>query len=82
MSYVVMSYMSNFSPIILQHTMLFFQDQVTRAHEQEEMYTIKQELSILNNRYEKMKVELERSMERENELLKYKVSLIKSAEPC
>jgi hypothetical protein len=62
--------------------MLFFQDQVTRAHEQEEMYTIKQELSILNNRYEKMKVELERSMERENELLKYKVSLIKSAEPC
>jgi hypothetical protein len=74
--------MSNFSPIILQHTMLFFQDQVTRAHEQEEMYTIKQELSILNNRYEKMKVELERSMERENELLKYKVSLIKSAEPC
>ena len=74
--------MSNFPPIILQHTMLFFQDQVTRAHEQEEMYTIKQELSILNNRYEKMKVELERSMERENELLKYKVSLIKSAEPC
>ncbi|CAB4023734.1 ecotropic viral integration site 5 homolog isoform X4, partial [Paramuricea clavata] len=48
------------------------QDQVTRAHEQEEMYTIKQELSILNNRYEKMKIELERSMERENELLKYK----------
>ena len=79
MSYVVMS---NFFPIILQHTMLFFQDQVTRAHEQEEMYTIKQELSILNNRYEKMKIELERSMERENELLKHKVSLIKSAEPC
>ncbi|CAB4005884.1 Hypothetical predicted protein, partial [Paramuricea clavata] len=50
-------------------------DQVTRAQEQEEMYTIKQELSILNNRYEKMKIELERSMERENELLKYKAMM-------
>ena len=47
-----------------------------RAQEQEEMYMIKRELSVLNKRYERMKIELEKSMERENELLKYKVNFV------
>lgn len=47
---------------------------MTRAQEQEEMYMTKRELSILKTQFEKMKVELEESIERENELLKYKVS--------
>lgn len=38
------------------------------------MYVIKRELSILTKRFDTMKTELERSMERESELLKYKVS--------
>jgi hypothetical protein len=50
---------------------------VIRAQEQEEVYTLKRELSIVNKRFDKMKIELERSMERENELLKFKVSLMK-----
>ncbi|XP_046845877.1 EVI5-like protein isoform X2 [Xenia sp. Carnegie-2017] len=53
-------------------------DQVTRAQEQEEMYVIKRELSILTKRFETMKTELERSMERESELLKYKKMVEKS----
>ena len=45
-----------------------------RAQEQEEMYMIKRELSVLNTRFENMRVELECSKERENELLQYKVN--------
>lgn len=57
-------------------SMIFIQDQVRRAQEQEEVYMIKRELSVLNKRYEKMKTELEKSMEREDELLKYKVNFV------
>ena len=39
---------------------------------------MKRELSIVNKRYDKMKIELERSMQRETELLKFKVSSTKS----
>lgn len=34
---------------------------------------IKRDLAVLNKRYEKMKIEFEKSMERENELRQYKV---------
>ncbi len=44
------------------------------------MYMMKRELSIVNKRYDKMKIELERSMQKETELLKFKVSSTKSTD--